>query len=98
MANNNGRSDLAIQHLTQAGHIGRQRVLWELRRDDMVFLGLEPFDNTAPAGAVGPGTVDEYNVRSRCCHDGILIFFCDPAGMGSERIEVTVDSLPSEWT
>ena len=31
---------------------------WELRCNDSKPVGLEPLDNGAPAGTVGPGTMD----------------------------------------
>jgi hypothetical protein len=55
---NDSRTVLELQHLAKTGDVVRQRGQGELRCNDLKPVGLEPLDDGAPAGTVGPGTMD----------------------------------------
>ena len=55
---------LEVQHLAQPGDVVGQGGHRELRGGDVVTAGLQPLDDTAPAGAIGPRAVDQDNVGS----------------------------------
>jgi hypothetical protein len=59
-----GGAVLEVQHLAQPGHVVGQRGQRELGRGDMVTVGLQAFDDVAPARALGPCAVDENDIRS----------------------------------
>src|ERR1700722_17690305 len=59
-----GGAVLQVQHLAQPGNVIGERGQRELRRGDVVAVGLQALDDAAPAGALGPGAVDEDDVRS----------------------------------
>jgi hypothetical protein len=63
MADNNSRTVLTIEHLTEPSHVICQRALGKLGRNDVVSVSLEPFYDVAPTGAVRPCSVDENDVR-----------------------------------
>lgn len=58
-----GRAVRPGQHLAQPRNVSGQRGLWELRRGDVVAVGLQAVDDRAPAGAVGPRAVHKDDVR-----------------------------------
>ena len=73
MADNHRRTVLAAQHLAEAGNVVRERPHRELRCGDGMALGLQPLDDGAPAGAVGPRAVHENDVRLVVgCHGALL--------------------------
>src|SRR5229473_1422800 len=55
---------LELEHLAQPRDVLGQRVERELRRSDLEAVCLEAFDDAAPGGPVGPGAMDENDVRS----------------------------------
>jgi hypothetical protein len=63
VAGEDGRALEAVEDLAQAGDVVLGRGLGELRRDDGVALGLEGLGHGAPTRTVGPGPVDEDDVR-----------------------------------
>jgi hypothetical protein len=64
VAGDDGRAVLAGQHLAQPGNVSGQRGLRKLGRGYLVAVGLQALDDRAPARAVGPGAVDEDDIRS----------------------------------
>ena len=54
---------LELEHLAQPRDVVGQRVERELWRSDLEAVCLEAFDDAAPARPVGPGPVDENDVR-----------------------------------
>ena len=54
---------LELEHLTQPGDVVRERAQRELRRPHLEAVCLEALDDAAPAGPVGPGAMDENDVR-----------------------------------
>jgi hypothetical protein len=63
MTGEDGRAVLAGEDVPQAGDIVLGRGLGELRGGDVVALGLQALDHSTPAGPVGPGAMDEDNIR-----------------------------------
>jgi hypothetical protein len=63
MTDDQRRAVLKIEDVPQSRDVGRERGLRELGSCDVVAVGLEPLDDRAPAGAVGPCSVDEDDVR-----------------------------------
>jgi hypothetical protein len=55
---------LELEHLAQPRDVVGERVERELRRPHLETLSLQAFDDAAPAGPIGPRTVDEKDVRS----------------------------------
>jgi hypothetical protein len=53
----------AGQHLAQPGDVSRQRRHRELRCCNVMAAVLRALDHRAPAGAVGPRTMDEHDIR-----------------------------------
>ena len=54
---------LELEHLAQPRDVVGERAQRELRRSHLEALRLEALDHAAPAGSVGPGAVDENDVR-----------------------------------
>jgi len=64
MACHDDRAVLAVQHLAQPGDVSAQRGLRELGCRDVVAIGLQALDDSAPTRAVGPRAVDQDDIRS----------------------------------
>ena len=54
---------LAVEHLAQPRDVVGECRHRKLRRGDAEAVRLQAFDDCAPAGAIGPGAVDENDVR-----------------------------------
>ena len=63
---------LELEHLAQPRDVVGERAQRELRRSHLEALSLEALDHAAPAGSVGPGAVDENDVRSSVHFDSLL--------------------------
>ena len=67
------RTVLELEHLTQAGDVVGERAQRELRRSDLEAVGLQALDDAAPARPVGPCAMDENDVRSTVHFGGSLL-------------------------
>src|SRR5438128_8561296 len=57
------RAVLELEYLAQPRDVVGERAERELRRSDLEPFCLEALDDVAPAGPVGPGAMDENDVR-----------------------------------
>src|SRR4029078_7612411 len=63
MASDDRRALLQPEHLTEARDVVDERAERELRRSHSEAVCLQVLDDSAPRGSVGPGSVDENDVR-----------------------------------
>ena len=72
MAGDDRRAGLQAQDVTQTFDVVGDGAQSELRRGDVVAVGLQALDDGAPARAVGPGAVDEDEI-GRVGHREVLL-------------------------
>jgi hypothetical protein len=63
VAGDDRRTGLEREHLAEPGDVVREHAQRELRRGDVVTIGLQTLDDGASARPVGPGAVDQHDVR-----------------------------------